>query len=248
MKLSRSLKMIVKNNLLNFKNKYIYQDTDYFKMSIDSVLLANFVNINLRDKRIMDIATGNAPIPMLLSFRTKATIYGVELQKEVYDLGISSLKVNGLDKQIRLINDDAKNLVNIFDSDYFDVVTCNPPYFNTNNVIFENDNDIKALARHEKTLNLDDIFSICKKILKNNGRLAMVHRNERLMEIMIKMKEYNIEPKRIRFVYPKMNKNCSIILIEGVKNGKPGLTVLPPLFVYDNSGKYSKEIMDMYGE
>ncbi len=240
--------MIVKNNLLNFKNKYIYQDTDYFKMSIDSVLLANFVNINLRDKRIMDIATGNAPIPMLLSFRTKATIYGVELQKEVYDLGISSLKVNGLDKQIRLINDDAKNLVNIFDSDYFDVVTCNPPYFNTNNVIFENDNDIKALARHEKTLNLDDIFSICKKILKNNGRLAMVHRNERLMEIMIKMKEYNIEPKRIRFVYPKMNKNCSIILIEGVKNGKPGLTVLPPLFVYDNSGKYSKEIMDMYGE
>ena len=101
--------MIVKNRLLNFKNMYIYQDTDYFKMSLDSLLLANFVTINLRDKNILDIATGNAPIPMLLTYRTKAKIYGIEIQKEIYDLGVKSIILNHMDKQIEIINDDAKN-------------------------------------------------------------------------------------------------------------------------------------------
>ena len=105
--------MIVKNNLLNFKDAYIYQDTDYFKFSLDSLLLANFVTINLRDKNILDIATGNAPIPMLLSFRTKANIYGVEIQKSVFDLGVKSIIENKMDKQITIINDDAKNVINI---------------------------------------------------------------------------------------------------------------------------------------
>ena len=121
--------MIVKNNLLNFKDAYIYQDTDYFKFSLDSLLLANFVTINLRDKNILDIATGNAPIPMLLSYRTKANIYGVEIQKSVFDLGVKSIIENKMDKQITIINDDAKNVINLFDDDYFDVITCNPPYF-----------------------------------------------------------------------------------------------------------------------
>ena len=126
--------MIVKNNLLNFKDAYIYQDTDYFKFSLDSLLLANFVTINLRDKNILDIATGNAPIPMLLSFRTKANIYGVEIQKSVFDLGVKSIIENKMDKQITIINDDAKNVINLFCDDYFDVITCNPPYFDTSNI------------------------------------------------------------------------------------------------------------------
>ena len=106
--------MIVRNSLLNYKDAYIYQDTEFFKMSMDSMLLANFVTINLRDKMILDIATGNAPIPMLLTYRTKAKIYGVELQTPVYNLGRISIKENKMDKQITLINDDAKNLVNTF--------------------------------------------------------------------------------------------------------------------------------------
>ena len=121
--------MIVKNSLLNFKNKYIYQDTEYFKMSLDSLLLANFVTINMRDKKILDIATGNAPIPMILTYRTKAHIYGVEIQKEVYYLGKISINENNMTEQISLINDDANNLTNIFNSDTFDVIVCNPPYF-----------------------------------------------------------------------------------------------------------------------
>lgn len=240
--------MIVRNNLLNYRNAYIYQDTEYFKMSMDSMLLADFVTINMRDKKILDIATGNAPIPMLLTYRTNAKIYGVEIQREVFNLGKVSIKENNMHNQIDLINDDAKNLVNIFESDSFDVVTCNPPYFNTKNDKFENDNKIKSLARHERTLALEDVFVISKKLLKNNGRLAMVHRTERFVEIINAARKYNFELKRVRFVYPNKTKNSNLVLLEFVLNGKTGLKMLPPLFIYDDNGKYSLEVSKMFGE
>lgn len=240
--------MIVRNSLLNFKDAYIYQDTEYFKMSLDSLLLANFVTINLRDKKILDIATGNAPIPMLLTYRTKAEIYGVELQTPVYNLGRISIKENNMDKQITLINDDAKNMIDRFESDTFDVITCNPPYFKTNNKEFENDNEVKTLARHEKTLVLEDIFVIARKLLKNNGRLAMVHRTERFVEIIDIAKKYNFEPKRVRFIYPNNKKISDLVLIECALNGKSGLKMEQPLFVYDNKGKYTEEVSKMFGE
>ena len=240
--------MIVRNSLLNFKDAYIYQDTEYFKMSLDSLLLSNFVTINLRDKKILDIATGNAPIPMFLTYRTKAEIYGVELQTPVYNLGRISIKENNMDKQITLINDDAKNLVNTFESDTFDVITCNPPYFKTNNKEFENDNEIKSMARHEKTLVLEDIFVIARKLLKNNGRLAMVHRTERFVEIIDMAKKYNFEPKRVRFIYPNNKKISDLVLIECVLNGKSGLKMEQPLFVYDDKGEYTEEVSKMFGE
>lgn len=240
--------MIVRNNLLNYKDAYIYQDTEYFKMSIDSMLLANFVTINLRDKKILDIATGNAPIPMLLTYRTKAKIYGVELQREVYNLGRVSIKENNMHNQIELINDDAKNLVDRFESDTFDVITCNPPYFKTKNKEFENDNEVKSLARHEKSLTLEDVFMISRKLLKNNGRLAMVHRTERFVEIVEMARKYNFEVKKVRFVYPKRVKNSDLVLIECVLNGKSGLKMLPPLIVYEDDGEYSLEVIKMFGE
>ena len=240
--------MLVKNNLLNYKDKYIFQDTRYFKMSLDSLLLSQFVTINLRDKRILDIATGNAPIPMFLTFRTKAHIYGVELQEDIYLLGKKSIEENKMENQITIIHDDAKNLSNVFESDFFDVITCNPPYFKTTNENFENNNGIKAIARHEKTLELEDVFRIGKYLLKNNGKLAIVHRTERIMEILDTMKKYNFELKKIRFVYPNMNKNSDLVLLECVKNGKSGLRMLPPLFVYKENGVYSDEVEAMFGE
>lgn len=240
--------MIVRNNLLNYKDNYIFQDTDYFKMSLDSLLLSQFVTINLRDKKILDIATGNAPIPMILTFRTKAHIYGVELNNEVYLLGKISINENNMKNQITLINDNANNLLNVFEPDFFDVITCNPPYFKTKNVEFENNNNVKAMARHEKTLKLDDVFRVSKYLLKNNGKLAIVHRTERLMEIIEVMKKYNFEIKKIRFVYPNKVKNSDLVLIECVKNGKPGLKMLPPLFVYEGRGIYSDEVKAMFGE
>lgn len=240
--------MIVRNKLLNYDECYIFQDTEYFKFSLDSVLLANFVTINKKDKKILDIATGNAPIPMLLSFRTKAEIYGVEIQKVIYNLGVISISENNLKSQIKLINDDAKNLINKFDSDTFDVITCNPPYFKTYDDRFKNNNSVKSLARHEDTLKLEDVLIISRKLLKNNGRLALVHRTERFVEILNTMQKYNIEPKRVRFVYSKENKNSNLVLVEGIKNGKPGLKMLPPLIIYDNNGNYTNEVNLMFGE
>ncbi len=217
-------------------------------MSLDSLLLSKFVTINLRDKKILDLATGNAPIPMLLTYRTKAKIYGVEIQKAMYNLGRISINENNMKDQISLINDDINNLANVFEPDTFDIITCNPPYFKTNNALFENDNKIKSMARHEKTLSLEDVFKISRYLLKNNGKLAMIHRSERFMEILLLMKKYNFEPKKIRFVYPNKEKDSDLVLIECTLNGKSGVKVMKPLYVYDKKNVYSKEVEDMFGE
>ena len=242
--------MIVKNNLLNFKNTYIYQDTEYFKMSLDSLLLVNFVTINLSDKNILDIATGNAPIPMLLTFRTKAKLYGVELQKEVFDLGMISIKENKMDEQITLINDDAKNLSNIFKSDFFDVITCNPPYFKLYEESRLNPNDKKALARHEIAMTLEDIFIQAKYLLRGKGKLYLVHRPERLSELIVAGKSRQLILKRLQFIYPKPGEPAKTVLLEFMKNGQDkGLIVLPPFYTQTVDDNYSEEARHIiYGQ
>lgn len=239
--------MIVRNRLLNFGDNIIYQDDDYFLFSLDSMLLANFVNIRLTDKKIIDLCSGNAPIPMLLSFRTKARIFGVELQENIYKMGLDSVIQNGMDKQITLINDDVNKVEKLFESGSFDVVTCNPPYFKYKEDSLINVNEGKAIARHEITLKLEDVIRNASYLLKNNGTFAIVHRPERLMEIINYMQKYNIEPKRLRMVYPKENKDANIILVEGVKNGRSGLKIEKPLIVYDNNNRYVDEVRKMFG-
>ncbi len=239
--------MKVRNRLLNFGDNIIYQDNEYFLFSLDSMLLANFVSIRLTDKKIIDLCSGNAPVPMLLSFRTKARIFGVELQKYIYDMGVESIRENCMDNQIYFINDDVKNIRNIFDSESFDIVTCNPPYFKYNKNSLVNINEGKAIARHEVSLNLEDVIINASYLLKNNGTFAIVHRPERLIEIINLMQKYNIEPKRLRMVYPKEKKNANIILVEGVKNGKSGLKIEQPLIVYDKNNKYVDEVRKMFG-
>lgn len=236
--------MKVRNRLLD-TDLVIYQDEDWFKFSLDSVLLTKFVTINLRHKNIIDFATGNAPIPLLLSFRTKASIYGVEYQKCVYELGKQSVLENNKEKQIELICDDVKELHKRFNSDFFDVITCNPPYFKTDNIEFLNDNAVKTLARHEVTLNLDDVLKQASYLLKNGGIFAMVHRTERFIEIIEKMKKYNIEPKKVQFVYPKKNRDSDLFLIEGIKNGKSGLKLLTPLVVHEDDNTYTDEVLEI---
>ena len=236
--------MKVKNRLLD-TDLIIYQDDDWFKFSLDSVLLSKFVTINLRHKKIIDLATGNAPIPLLLSFRTKCEIFGVEYQQCVYELGIESVLYNNLDTQINLVCDDVRLLKGRFDSDSFDVVICNPPYFKTCNDKYLNDNDVKTLARHEVTLTLDDVLKGASYLLKSGGNFAMVHRTERFVEILFKMREYNIEPKRVQFIYPKKGKESDLFLIEGVKNGNVGLKLLAPLVVHKDDNTYTEEVLDI---
>ena len=236
--------MKVKNRLLD-TDLIIYQDDDWFKFSLDSVLLSKFVTINLRHKKIIDLATGNAPIPLLLSFRTKNDIYGVEFQECIYKLGEQSVLENNKNEQIHLICDDVCNLKNRFNSDSFDVVTCNPPYFKTTNSKFLNDNDVKTLARHEVTLSLEDVLNNASYLLKSGGIFAMVHRTERFIEISEKMKACNLEPKRVQFIYPKNGRDSDLFLIEGIKNGNSGLKLLAPLVVHNEDNTYTEEVLEI---
>lgn len=238
--------MIVLNDLLEYRDYKIYQDTDMFCFSLDSILLANFVTINKNIKNIMDIGCGNAPIPLVLTTKTNANITGVEIQKDVYDLAAKSVKYNKCDNQITVINDDINSLYKKYESDSFDVITCNPPYFKVNEKTKQNISEYKKIARHELTLNLEDICKISRKLLKNNGVLALVHRPDRMIEIFDTMRKNNIEPKRIQFIYPKYGENCNLILVEGTKNGKSGIKILKPLIVHDKEGNYTEEVKRLF--
>ena len=202
--------MEVLNDLLGYKNIKIYQNTQMFSFSLDSVLLANFVNINKKVSNILDIGTGNAPIPLILSKKTDAKITGVEIQEDVFSLAMKSIQYNKLQDQITVINDDINN-------------------------------KYKRYARHEITLNIEQIFKIARKLLKNNGTINLVHRPDRLVEILSIMEQNNIEPKRLRFIYPRINESANMVLIEGVKMGKSGVKIESPLIVHDKDGNYTED-------
>ena len=240
--------MEVTNYLLGYKDKYIVQNTQMFNFSLDSVLLPNFVTLNKNIKKILDIGCGNAPIPLILSTKTSALITGVEIQKDVYDLAVKSVKINNLENQINIINADINELYNKFETESFDVITCNPPFFKVSEQSNLNKSDYKTIARHEVKLNLDDIFKISKKLLKNNGYVAIVHRPERLLDILESMKKYNIEPKKIQFIYPKTNMESNILLVEGKKNGNKGLKILPPIYTHLENGEYTEQVKKYFEE
>lgn len=238
--------MKVLNDLVGYKNLSIYQNPDWFSFSLDSVLLPNFVTLNKNIKIVMDFCCGNAPIPLILSTKTNAKIIGVELQKDVYDLAKESVSYNKLDDRIELLNMDIKDLKNIYTGDSIDVITCNPPYFKYSEASNINDDIHKVIARHEKMITLEEIIDISHYLLKNNGCLAMVHRTDRLIEIISLFKKYGLEVKKLRFIYPKDNTESNMILIEGRKNGNTGLKVLSPLYVHNEDGSYRDEVLKMF--
>ncbi len=238
--------MKVKNDLLGYENLKIIQDTDYFSFSLDSVLLPNFVRIDKKCKRILDIGTGNAPIPLILSTKTKAKIVAIEVQKEIYDMAVETIEMNNLSNQIELINDDVNNIGKYYDSESFDIILSNPPYFKTNNLSKRNDNPIKAIARHEILLNLNQLIQIVAKYLKNDGVFSMVYRTDRMVEVLKVMSENKLEPKRILLIFPKEGKESNLFLVEGVKNARVGLKEVKSLIAHDNSGNYSKEVLKYF--
>ena len=238
--------MEVINDLLGYDNMKIIQNTDMFSFSLDSVLLANFVSLNKNITNVLDIGCGNAPIPLILSTKTSASITGVEIQSDVYDMARRSVSINNLDDRINIINDDINNYANIVESDSFDVITCNPPFFKVNPGSNLNESEYKVIARHEVKLDLNQLFKISRKLLKNGGVVSIVHRPDRLIDIISVMRENNIEPKRLRFIYPKEGRECNMILVEGSKNGKTGLKILPPLITHNSDGSYTKEVLEYF--
>lgn len=236
--------MKVLNYLLWNEEIKIYQDNKEFMFSIDTILLSKFVTINKNIKNILDIGTGTAPIPLILSRMSNASITGVEIQKNSYNLALENIKMNNLESRINVINDDINNIYNDLGNNYYDVVVCNPPYFKSNSLVSTNES--KSIARSELTLNIDNIFKVSKKVLKDKGIVAIVNRPERLVDIITSMKKYGIEPKRIQFVYPKEDMNSNHVLVEGTKNGNPGLKILKPLIVHNKDNSYTKEIIEIF--
>ncbi len=202
--------MTVENDLYDYGLK-IYQDSDFFKFSLDSILLAEFVNARHHD-RILDICTGNAPIPLILANADETLeIHGLELQSEVYNLATLSVQKNGLDERIRIFHIDAKEFQS---DDKYDIVTCNPPYFEVTSSSLKNENPIKRLARHEIAITLKDTIAIAKKHLKEKGTFYMVHRTDRFLETLHLLEEAKFGIRKIAFVFTKTNAPAEFFLIE----------------------------------
>lgn len=215
---------------LGLNSLKLIQDTDLFCFGTDSVLLSDFVRAGSGDT-VVDLCTGNGIIPVLLSAKTKAKkIYGIELQKPSYDLAVRNAKLNNLEPRIEFIHDDIKNWDKHFSCGSIEVVTCNPPYMPANSG-FTNPKDEKAIARHEIMINIDAIIEVCSKLLKFGGHMYMVHRADRLCDIVYAMRERKLEPKRLSFIHPSPQKAPNLILIDAMLGAKPSLKIENPIYV-----------------
>lgn len=211
--------MIVKNDLFDYQNRYIYQNSDFFKFSVDSILLSEFVNKYPLNGKILDICTGNAVIPLILSKYTSNNIYCFEIQESIARLAQLSIKENKLLNQIKLINDDIKNIGDYYPKNYFNIITCNPPYFEYNGHMVNKTKE-KMIARHEVTLNLEQIFEIASNFLENNGIMYIINRSERLDELIDLGFKYKIGVKEIQLIKTKENSNPTLVIVKCIKNSK----------------------------
>ena len=225
--------MIVKNDLFDYQDRFIYQDDKLFKFSLDSILLAEFTRNYINDKmNILDLCAGNMAVVLIISKYSKSIITGFEIQKRVFELGQKSIEINDLSKQLYIINDDVKNIGSYYNSEYFDVMVCNPPFFKVGSSL-KNEQEDLSIARHEISITLEDIFIIAKSYLKNKGNLIIIHRANRLDEIINLAVKYQINVKNIQLVTTKNGKKPSIVIINAVKNSKCGVIINRELCVQD---------------
>lgn len=233
---------------LEFKGLKIIQNSEGFCFGIDSVLLTDFAKDIKTNSKVIDLGSGTGIIPILLSAKTKNTLFvGIEIQETVAEMANRSVQLNDLQDRIKIENENILNLKDIYEKGKFDAITTNPPYKKMNTGIV-NENDKKLISRHEITASLEDFIRISSYLLKDFGEFYMVHRPDRLVDIFYFMRKYNIEPKKIRFVYPNKNKKANIILIKGIKCGKPFLKFDDNLYVYNENGEYTDEILRIYNK
>lgn len=227
----------------------IIQSPSVFAFSLDAVLLARFAYLPPKRGSIVDLCSGNGVVPLLMSARTSVPIIGVEIQERLYDMAVRSIEYNGIGDQLTMVNGDLKEAPALLGYEKHSVVTCNPPYFVTPSPKEINMNEYLAIARHEIHCTLEDCIRSSSGLLKQGGKAAFVHRPGRLLDLVTLMRKYRLEPKRLRFVYPKKGREANTVLIEGMKDGAPDLKILPSLFIYDEQGEYTAEVREMlYGE
>ncbi|MBO4374575.1 MAG: tRNA1(Val) (adenine(37)-N6)-methyltransferase [Lachnospiraceae bacterium] len=224
----------------------IIQDPSSFCFGMDAVLLSGFANVP-DGSRVLDLCTGTGIIPILLSAKTKAEhITGIEIQEKIADMASRSVTLNSLESRIDIINADLKEADRLFPSASFDVVTSNPPYMVKGSGLCNPDESI-AIAKHELLCDLSDVVRAAAHVLKDGGIFSMVHRPFRLADAIDTMRRYRLEPKRLKLVYPSVEKEPVMVLLEGRKNGGSYLCVEKPLIIYGPDGKYTEEITGIYG-
>lgn len=226
----------------------IKQRKEGYRFAIDAILLADFVKIKPNDKNIIDLGTGSGIIALLLTKRFIHTkITGVELQKGLFELAKENVRLNRLETQVHIENIAIKDIKRSFKAEGFDSVVSNPPYrrFKTGRI---NPAEEKAIARHEIKTNLEEIIKISKYLLKAKGSLFLIHLTERLAELIYLLKEYKIEPKRMRLVYSREGEDAAFVLMEGAKGSREGLKIEMPLYIYDKNGEYTDEVKGVFGE
>lgn len=229
------------------RNGYrIIQNPEKFCFGMDAVLLSGFARAKEGDK-VLDLGTGTGIIPILMEAKTKASHFtGLEIQEESADMARRSVSLNGLSGKIEIVTGDIKEAGKLFPSASFDVITSNPPYMIGEHGL-QNPDAPKAIARHEILCTLEDVISQTAKLLKPGGHFFLVHRPFRLAEIMTTLSQYKLEPKRMQLVYPFVDKEPNMVLLEAVRGGRPRMTVEKPLIVYKEPGVYMPEIYDIYG-
>lgn len=229
------------------RNHYkIIQDPERFCFGMDAVLLSGFARAKEGDK-VLDLGTGTGILPLLMEAKTKASHFtGLEIQAESADMAARSVSLNGLEDKITIVTGDIKEAVSLFGAASFDVVTCNPPYMTEHHGL-TNPREPKAIARHELLCTLEDVIRQSAGLLRPGGNFFMVHRPFRLAEIMVLLREYKLEPKRMKLVYPYVDKEPNMVLLEANRGGRPRMTVEKPLIVYRKPGEYTDEIYDIYG-
>ncbi|WP_283678669.1 tRNA1(Val) (adenine(37)-N6)-methyltransferase [Lentilactobacillus sp. Marseille-Q4993] len=230
------------------KSIQIIQSKEVFSFSLDAVLLANFVSTIKKTRNIVDLCSGNGAVGLFLTEKTAAHITEIEIQPRLADMAKRSVALNRLEEQVDVINEDIKNTFKYIRKDSVDIVSVNPPYFLNYDTSEKNPNEYLAIARHEILTDLDRVLEVSAGLLKMNGKLFMVHRPDRLTDILSSMRAHRIEPKRIQFVRPKPGKDANMVLVEGIKDGRlNGVKILNDIVVY-NGNEYSDEIeMMLYG-
>lgn len=222
----------------------IIQNDAVFSFSTDALLLGHFTKVKKRNC-ILDMCSGNGVIPLLLSAKGLNPITGVEIQPQLVDMARRSFAYNQLDDRITMLEMDINRLVETFQPASFDLVTCNPPYFKANQA-HQHQIEAHKIARHEIFCTLDDCFRVAKHLLKEGGRIVMVHRAERLLDLLEAMRRHRIEPKQLHMVYSKPGQSAQTIVVEGRKGGRQGLKISPPFYVYDENQQYTPEMREVY--
>ena len=231
---------------LEYKDLKIIQNTKGFCFGIDSILLSDFAKNIKKGAKVLDLGTGTGIIATLLCRKTELSeITGIEVQEEVYEMAKRSIQLNHLEDKFKLIQDNILNLNHYFEKNTIDAIVTNPPYKKKETGV-QNEDARKLISRHEIEASIEDFIKVSKDMLKDKGEFYIVYRPERLVDLLSLMRKYKIEPKKIRFVYSNIHAVSKLVLVQGIKNAKPFLKLEPNLYIYDDNGNYTEEILKIY--